>query len=97
VTFDRQRYRPVVLVHAYLGALIFGGVLLAASLLVGKRGKLRVRSLAFWGFALSFFGMTAVALRLSGWLGEKATATIGVLVGVTIASVALYSSRRRRG
>lgn len=85
-----------MLVHAYLGALIFGGVLLAASLLVGKRGKLRVRSLAFWGFALSFFGMSAVALRLSGLVDEETTAAIGILVGVSTACAVLFVSRRRR-
>ncbi len=92
----RQRYRLRVLVHAYLGALVFGGVLLAASLLVGGRGKMRVRSLAFWGFALSFFGLGTIGLRLTGALSETSVPIAGAALGLCVAALVLCLSRRRK-
>jgi len=85
-----------VLVHAYLGALVFGGVLLAASLLVGKRGPLKIRSLGFWGFALAFFGLSTLAARMGGLADDAVTASIGAAVGLGVASAIVALGRRKK-
>lgn len=86
-----------MLVHAYLGALVFGGVMLAASLLLDARGPLRVVSLGFWGFVLSFFGLTTVSMRMAGLADDQVTATVGAAVGLGFAALAMALGRRRRG
>jgi hypothetical protein len=84
-----------VLAPLYLGALVFGGVLLAAALLVGDRSRLRIRSLRFAGFVLAGFGLTTVAVRAAGVLDESTTAVAGAVAAAVLGAIVLLLGRPR--
>jgi len=84
-----------VLVQGYLGALVFGGALLAASLLVGRRGPTRMRSLRFSGFVLAFFGLASVAMRAGGATDDGIVIGVGAAVGLASGFSIVALGRRR--
>ncbi|RLB53340.1 MAG: hypothetical protein DRJ42_12270 [Deltaproteobacteria bacterium] len=84
-----------MLVQGYLGALVFGGALLAASLLVGRRGPTRIRSLRFSGFVLAFFGLVAVAMRAAGATDDPLIIGVGLAVGLALGLSMVAIGRRR--
>lgn len=77
----------------YLGSLLFGGVLLGASVLGGHgdahvdgggdsdhdAGKLPFLSLRFWAFAAAFFGLSGAALSIFGALGALTPVVAGAV------------------
>lgn len=87
-------YRPAVLIQGYLGALVFGGALLAASLLVGRGGPTRIRSLRFAGFVLAFFGLVAVALRAAGFTADPMIIAASAATGLALAFAMVALGRR---
>jgi membrane protein implicated in regulation of membrane protease activity len=88
------------MIYFYLASLLFGGVLIGSSLLLGgdhQEGEmfhahdvsaeswLPFGSMRFWNFLLLTFGLTGTLFTLTDSMGEGASVVVSALVGLVSA------------
>jgi uncharacterized membrane protein len=85
----------VVALHLYLGALVFGAVLLAVSLLVDDGSPVRLASLRSAAVALAGFGIVAVALEALGATASPVfVLALALVIGLSCALAVWLLGRR---